>query len=235
MQWRLLLTLSPLLPSLSDTSNWETAFAAHEQRSASPPARTSSHTHSSDQAEQQTSFNENLQEPVTSPQDADDLARTAGELINNVSHETNSKFAQSNFLELMRKLRDREAGIKGADIVPTEASGQSSFSAAEKGKGKETERDISGLWKPRNQQEAYKWAQEMAAKGQSSILPPSLQSSLGTTSLNRDRSLNYNAPASTLSAELEGRDMLNDLWAEEDARSEAIERAAREKASSTLR
>jgi len=128
----------------------------------------------------------------------------------------------------MRKLRDREAGIKGADIVPTNAD-QTSYTAAEKGKGKERESDF----RPRNQQEAYLWANEMAARGQSGVLPPSMQSSMGRSSLGRTGA-STNAPSSTLSAELEGRSELNDLWAEEDARSEAIEKAARDRAASAF-
>lgn len=48
--------------------------------------------------------------------DADALARTAGQLLNSVSHETNEKFQQSNFLALMRRIRDREVQIEGDEF-----------------------------------------------------------------------------------------------------------------------
>lgn len=50
------------------------------------------------------------------PNDADELARTAGHLLNSVSHETNQKFQQSNFLALMRRIRDREVHIEGDEF-----------------------------------------------------------------------------------------------------------------------
>lgn len=49
--------------------------------------------------------------------DADELARTAGELLNRVKHDTNPKFQNSSFLSLMRQLRDREVHVEGDRIV----------------------------------------------------------------------------------------------------------------------
>lgn len=49
--------------------------------------------------------------------DADGLARTAGELLDKVKHESNPKFRNSNFLSLMRQLRDREVHVEGDKIV----------------------------------------------------------------------------------------------------------------------
>lgn len=45
--------------------------------------------------------------------EADELAKTAGELLDSVSHDTSQKFKQSNFLALMRQLRDREVAVDG--------------------------------------------------------------------------------------------------------------------------
>lgn len=56
---------------------------------------------------------QNTQSPSN---DADELARTAGHLLNSVSHETNEKFQQSNFLALMRRIRDREVHIDGDEF-----------------------------------------------------------------------------------------------------------------------
>ena len=45
------------------------------------------------------------------------LARTAGLLVQSVDHERNPKFANSQFLGLMKQLRDRTAIVQGNDIV----------------------------------------------------------------------------------------------------------------------
>ncbi|KAL4879805.1 hypothetical protein BJY04DRAFT_193019 [Aspergillus karnatakaensis] len=52
----------------------------------------------------------------TAVNDADELARTAGQLLNSVSNETNQKFQQSNFLALMRRIRDREVQVEGDEF-----------------------------------------------------------------------------------------------------------------------
>ena len=49
--------------------------------------------------------------------DADELARTAGELLENLKHDHSQKFRESNFLSLMRQLRDREVQVEGDKIV----------------------------------------------------------------------------------------------------------------------
>lgn len=49
--------------------------------------------------------------------DADQLARTAGELLDNVKNDSNPKFQKSSFLSLMRQLRDREVHVEGDRIV----------------------------------------------------------------------------------------------------------------------
>lgn len=47
----------------------------------------------------------------------DELARTAGELLDKVQHEQSKKFKESNFLALMRQLRDREVRVQGDAFV----------------------------------------------------------------------------------------------------------------------
>jgi hypothetical protein len=54
--------------------------------------------------------------------DADELARTAGELLDHLKHDQSSKFRNSNFLSLMRQLRDREVHVKGDKIVEVSES-----------------------------------------------------------------------------------------------------------------
>ena len=53
----------------------------------------------------------------TESTDRDDLARTAGELLNSVRDNTSQKFQQSSFLALMRQLRDHEVIVEGNSMV----------------------------------------------------------------------------------------------------------------------
>jgi hypothetical protein len=50
-------------------------------------------------------------------QESDDLALTAGKLLDSVQNNSSQKFQNSNFLALMRKLRDHEAVVEGDKIV----------------------------------------------------------------------------------------------------------------------
>ncbi|KGO39951.1 hypothetical protein PEX1_050730 [Penicillium expansum] len=56
------------------------------------------------------------QDPETRVRDADELARTAGQLLDSVRNEQSQKFQQSNFLALMRRIRDREVEVEGDDF-----------------------------------------------------------------------------------------------------------------------
>jgi len=49
--------------------------------------------------------------------DPDALSRTAGQLLDKVQHNQSSKFQNSQFLELMRQFRDREATVQGDKVV----------------------------------------------------------------------------------------------------------------------
>ena len=55
---------------------------------------------------------------------ADQLAQTAERLLNAVQHDSSEKFQQSEFLQLMRKLRDRVAEVRGDQIVDRDAKGK---------------------------------------------------------------------------------------------------------------
>ncbi|PYH53148.1 protein pex20 [Aspergillus niger CBS 101883] len=48
--------------------------------------------------------------------DADELARTAGQLLDSVKHDQSQKFKESNFLALMRRIRDREVQVEGDEF-----------------------------------------------------------------------------------------------------------------------
>ncbi|KAL8649595.1 MAG: hypothetical protein Q9210_004305 [Variospora velana] len=49
--------------------------------------------------------------------EADELAKTAGLLLENVKHDQSTKFQESSFLSLMRQLRDKEAKVEGDKII----------------------------------------------------------------------------------------------------------------------
>ena len=84
-----------------------------------------------------TSELESLAESAPSSPEADLLARTAGLLVQSVDHETNPKFANSQFLGLMKQLRDRNAIVEGNDIVAASSEDQMRQTHTDlKGKGK---------------------------------------------------------------------------------------------------
>ena len=49
--------------------------------------------------------------------DAEELARTAGQLLENVKGDQSQKFQESHFLSLMRQLRDKEVRVEGDKLV----------------------------------------------------------------------------------------------------------------------
>lgn len=53
-------------------------------------------------------------------EDPDELARAAGKVIDAVRHEQNPKFKNSEFLGLMKQLRDREVVVEGDKMIPKE-------------------------------------------------------------------------------------------------------------------
>nr|CDI57205.1 related to peroxisomal targeting signal receptor [Melanopsichium pennsylvanicum 4] len=195
---------------LPDNARWAEAFTAFE--ASSKPA----------EAAPQPMVDVNPVEKVdyTDPHESDELAKTAGRLVSSVEHDQSAKFKQSSFIDLMRKLRDKQAGIQGDNIVE---NADTDVSSLEKGKGKA--RDFStaqSSFQPQSQQEAYVWANQMAASGGLSHLPPSVQKSLAT-----NHGLQSDIPANLRTQQdIANQQALNDLWAEEDARSAAIEKQA---------
>jgi peroxin-5 len=73
---------------------------------------------------------------ATHTQADDDLARTAALLIDAVRHEENPKFKASQFIGLMRQLRDGDVTVEGNQIVEREPG---TITADAKGKGKARE------------------------------------------------------------------------------------------------
>lgn len=53
--------------------------------------------------------------------EADELARTAGQLLDNLKYDQSQKFQESSFLSLMRQLRDREVRVEGDKLVDVSA------------------------------------------------------------------------------------------------------------------
>ncbi|OBT69427.1 hypothetical protein VE03_01165 [Pseudogymnoascus sp. 23342-1-I1] len=71
-------------------------------------------------------------QPLLTPaQESDDLARTAGALLTSVQGDQSDKFANSQFLQLMRQLRDKEVVVEGDAIMPAGAAGQGGPGGAE--------------------------------------------------------------------------------------------------------
>lgn len=68
--------------------------------------------------------NAEQQQPEQRNNDDEELARTAGQLVDSVSHDTSQKFVQSRFLALMRQLRDHEVRVDGDKIVETTTTSQ---------------------------------------------------------------------------------------------------------------
>ena len=196
-------TQSNAAPQL-DNAKWAEAFTAFES---------SNQPHSA--AEPMSDAMPAQKVDYANPQERDELARTAGKLVSSVQHDQSDKFRQSHFLDLMRKIRDKQAGIQGDNIVEN-ADMAAASSTLDKGKAKETHAQ------PQSQQEAYSWANQMAANGGISHLPPSVQRSLA-----KNTALQSDLPAhQRTQQELQNQQAINDLWAEEDARSEAIEKQA---------
>jgi hypothetical protein len=59
------------------------------------------------------------QSKLSEKEEADRLAKTAGELFDRLQYEreTNEKFRNSSFMALMKKLRDREVVVEGNKMV----------------------------------------------------------------------------------------------------------------------
>ncbi|GAC95714.1 hypothetical protein PHSY_003290 [Pseudozyma hubeiensis SY62] len=156
------------------------------------------------------------------PQERDELARTAGRLVSSVEHDQSSKFRQSNFLDLMRKIRDKQAGIQGDNIVE---NADAAASTLDKGKSRAHDFSTSSSVQqsqPQSQQEAYSWANQMAANGGLSHLSPSVQEALAKNNVQQS-----DLPQHLRNEQhIQNQQALNDMWAEEDARSQSIERQA---------
>ncbi|KXS93447.1 hypothetical protein AC578_2998 [Pseudocercospora eumusae] len=91
-------------------------------------------------------FQQEEQQEQKQAHDDDALAATAEELLEKVKHNQSDKFRNSQFLGLMRKLRDREVRVEGDKMVETERS--SSTTAASSTATIPSERVYSGKPQP---------------------------------------------------------------------------------------
>ncbi|KZT26687.1 TPR-like protein [Neolentinus lepideus HHB14362 ss-1] len=110
-----------------------------------------------------------------SPQEQDELARTAGLLVETLRAEQSPKFQNSEFMGLMKQLRDRKVIVEGNTMVEKDASGSIAGWATEmqedaKGKGKAREVDSAGQ---------TRWNTRMGTPPISSFLPPEGQFASG--------------------------------------------------------
>ncbi|KAF8070620.1 hypothetical protein FPV67DRAFT_1561383 [Lyophyllum atratum] len=111
-------------PGVLQKMSWDKEFSTQEQ--ALGLALTIS---------QQTQFKEESSRQV--PPDTDELARTAGLLLDNVRHEQNPKFQNSQFMDLMRKLRDRDVIVEGNQVVQNEGQ-QAAVDVKRKGRASDS-------------------------------------------------------------------------------------------------
>ncbi|KAJ1304535.1 hypothetical protein OPQ81_005676 [Rhizoctonia solani] len=75
---------------------------------------------------------------TSSTEERSELAETARQLLNALQHETRPKFQNSQFMGLMRQLRDGEVVVQDGDMVPA-SEARLTEPTLDKGKGKEVE------------------------------------------------------------------------------------------------
>jgi hypothetical protein len=95
-----------------DDSAFEQAFASAEREVADFFAETSTAPVPEPFVEETEKGKEKEKEG-----EGDELARTAGQLLDSVQENTSAKFRNSNFLALMRRIRDKEVVVEGNDMV----------------------------------------------------------------------------------------------------------------------
>ncbi len=93
----------------SQASQWDEAFQSHEGLLHSEAA-----------------VSDPMQETSRPLNDADELARAAASVMDAVQYERNPKFQNSQFLGLMKQLRDREMVVEGDTMVPVEEASSTS-------------------------------------------------------------------------------------------------------------
>ena len=85
---------------------------------------------------------------------ADEMARLAAQVIDSVKHEQNPKFQRSEFMNLMRQLRDGEVTVEEDNIVPKEATTSAGVDVKGKGRAVVTNDGVA-VQSPTSQSQAY--------------------------------------------------------------------------------
>jgi len=129
---------SPMVQS--DQAVWEKEFDSIE----GPLDTTVSNLPSSQQMSATSGTQQEVQPKQHTPQEADELARTAGLLVESVRDEGNPKFQNSQFMGLMKQLRDGEVVVEGDKMVEkgfgvSGARWANDFQMDVKGKGREVD------------------------------------------------------------------------------------------------
>ncbi|KAF8160800.1 hypothetical protein B0H34DRAFT_698115 [Crassisporium funariophilum] len=109
-------------PVINKEISWDKEFSAQELHLASSSSAVLQEAEQKQETHQQ------------SAHEGDELARTAGLLLENVKHEQNPKFQNSQFMGLMKQLRDGQVIVEGNQMV--ESEGRTSSQVDVKGKGR---------------------------------------------------------------------------------------------------
>ena len=118
--------LSSISYHILETS-WDEEFNAHESHILS----------SSPLLTEEPAQRESSQHPA---HDGDELARTAALVLENVKHETNPKFQNSQFLGLMKQLRDGKIVVEGNQMVESGGRAKGKGRAIDLGPQQQSER-----------------------------------------------------------------------------------------------
>jgi peroxin-5 len=106
----------PTSPTSSVKQGWEFTSSSLSQPSYFPPVSWDEEFLALTRSLQQEPTAEPAQ-PIEKLFDGDELARTAGMLVDAVKEESNPKFKSSAFLSFMRQVRDKEVVVDGNDLV----------------------------------------------------------------------------------------------------------------------
>ena len=96
--------------------DWAAQFASVEEESLPAPISAPSQAQQEQQQQPKLLSTETEPDSVT----VDSLSATAALLIDSVQHEGNPKFQNSEFMGLMKRLRDRKVVIEGNDMVDSD-------------------------------------------------------------------------------------------------------------------
>ncbi|KAI5794469.1 hypothetical protein DFH27DRAFT_566591 [Peziza echinospora] len=77
--------------------------------------------------------------------DQDDLSKTAGQLLDTLSQNQSKKFQESNFLALMRRLRDKEVKVEGGEMVEVGEQAQTANRPVECLKGSQFQHEFGNM------------------------------------------------------------------------------------------